>query len=128
VRQLEELNAPASISTFVLAELMVSFEKSDIGSIPVTLREIEKSFSPIVELSKDIAISAAKIRSSSKITLGDAIVIASALDQDSELLTFDKNMKAVYERIKETKTARHYSFSYVSTCPSCWPGFNHNHN
>ena len=100
VRQLEELNAPASISTFVLAELMVSFEKSDIGSIPVTLREIEKSFSPIVELSKEIAISTAKIRSSSKITLGDAIVIASALDQDSELLTFDKNMKAVYERNK----------------------------
>ena len=100
MRQLEELNAPASISTFVLAELMVSFEKSDIGSIPVTLREIEKSFSPIVELSKEIAISAAKIRSSSKITLGDAIVIASALDQDSELLTFDKNMKAVYERNK----------------------------
>ena len=100
LRQLEELNAPASISTFVLAELMVSFEKSDIGSIPVTLQEIEKSFSPIVELSKEIAISAAKIRSSSKITLGDAIVIASALDQDSELLTFDKNMKAVYERNK----------------------------
>jgi len=100
LRQLEELNAPASISTFVLAELMVSFEKSDIGSIPVTLQEIEKSFSPIVELSKEIAIRAAKIRSSSKITLGDAIVIASALDQNSELLTFDKNMKAVYERNK----------------------------
>jgi len=100
LRQLEELNAPASISTFVLAELMVSFEKSDIGSIPVTLQEIEKSFSPIVELSKEIAISSAKIRSSSKITLGDAIVIASALDQNSELLTFDKNMKAVYERNK----------------------------
>jgi len=100
VRQLEELNAPASISTFVLAELMVSFEKSDIGSVSVTLREIEKSFSPIVELSKEIAISAAQIRSSSKITLGDAIVIASALDQDRELLTFDKNMKAVYERNK----------------------------
>ena len=100
LRQLEELNAPASISTFVLAELMVSFEKSDIGSIPVTLQEIEKSFSPIVELSKEIAISAAKIRSSSKITLADAIVIASALDQNSDLLTFDKNMKAVYERNK----------------------------
>jgi predicted nucleic acid-binding protein len=100
LRQLEELNAPASISTFVLAELMVSFEKSDIGSIPETLQEIEKSFSPIVELSKEIAISAAKIRSSSKITLGDAIVIASALDQNSDLLTFDKNMKAVYERNK----------------------------
>jgi len=100
LRQLEELNAPASISTFVLAELMVSFEKSDIGSIPVTLQEIEKSFSPIVELSKEIAIRAAKIRSSSKITLGDAIVIASAIDQNSDLLTFDKNMKAVYERNK----------------------------
>jgi predicted nucleic acid-binding protein len=100
LRQLEELNAPASISTFVLAELMVSFEKSDIGSIPVTLQEIEKSFSPIVELSKEIAISAAKICSSSKITLSDAIVIASALDQNSDLLTFDKNMKAVYERNK----------------------------
>ena len=100
LRQLEELNAPASISTFVLAELMVSFEKSDIGSIPVTLQEIEKSFSPIVELSKEIAISAAQICSSSKITLSDAIVIASALDQNSDLLTFDKNMKAVYERNK----------------------------
>ncbi|NBN91953.1 MAG: type II toxin-antitoxin system VapC family toxin [Actinobacteria bacterium] len=100
LRQLEELNAPASISTFVLAELMVSFEKSDIGSIPATLQEIEKSFSPIVVLSKEIAIRAAKIRSSSKITLGDAIVIASAIDQNSDLLTFDKNMKAVYERNK----------------------------
>ncbi|MFM7355983.1 MAG: hypothetical protein ACKO12_03315 [Actinomycetota bacterium] len=32
--------------------------------------------------------------------MGDAIVIASAINQDSELLTFDKNMKAVYERNK----------------------------
>jgi predicted nucleic acid-binding protein len=48
----------------------------------------------------EIAVRAAEIRSKQKVTLADAIVIATSLEEESELLTFDKSMKAVYERIK----------------------------
>jgi predicted nucleic acid-binding protein len=53
-----------------------------------------------VNLTSKIALEAATIRSNNKITLGDAIIIASALHEKSQLLTFDKTMRAIYERIK----------------------------
>jgi predicted nucleic acid-binding protein len=35
-----------------------------------------------------------------KVSLADAIVIATAIENNARLLTFDKSMKMVYERIK----------------------------
>jgi predicted nucleic acid-binding protein len=84
----------------VLAELLVSFETSDSVSVNAALNAITGALSTIYDLTKEVAISAAEIRSNNKITLGDAIVIATAIEDKANLLTFDKNMKAVYERIK----------------------------
>jgi predicted nucleic acid-binding protein len=100
LRQLEELNSPPSMSSLVLAELLVDFESSDSGSVSGTLSQLQKSFAAITAVSWEIAVRAAEIRSKQKVTLADAIVIATSLEEESELLTFDKSMKAVYERIK----------------------------
>lgn len=100
VRELEELNSPPSLSSFALAELLVDFDKSDVVDVTTTFHQLEKSFSPIVDLTSDIALHAATIRSNNKVTLGDAIIIASAFHEKSHLLTFDKTMKMVYERVK----------------------------
>ena len=99
-RELEELTSPPSISSLALAELLVAFEISDAVSVPAALQQIQKSFSPILSLSTEIAVQAADVRSRHKVTLAEAIVIASALHERSQLLTFDKSMKAIYERIK----------------------------
>ena len=100
LRELEELTSPPSISSLALAELLVDFDQSDSVSIPIALNQIQKSFSPVVAVTTEIAVRAAEVRSHHKVTLADAIVIASALHERSHLLTFDKNMKATYERIK----------------------------
>jgi predicted nucleic acid-binding protein len=100
LRELEELSSPPSMSSLVLAELLVNFEKSDSVSVAGTLNQIQKSFSAIIAVDVDVAVRAAEIRSHHKVTLADAIVIASALHEKSHLLTFDKSMKAIYERIK----------------------------
>ena len=100
LRELEELTSPPSISSLSLAELLVDFDQSDSVSIPIALNQIQKSFSPVVAVTTEIAVRAAEVRSHHKVTLADAIVIASALQERSHLLTFDKSMKATYERIK----------------------------
>ena len=100
LRELEELNSAPAMSSLVLAELLVDFESSDSGSVSGTLNQIQKSFSAISSVTAEIAVRAAEIRSMQKVSLTDAIVIATALEEESQLLTFDRNMKAVYERIK----------------------------
>ena len=100
LRELEELTSPPSISSLALAELLVDFDQSDSISIPIALSQIQKSFSPVVAVTTEIAVRAAEVRSHHMVTLADAIVIASALNERSHLLTFDKSMKATYERIK----------------------------
>lgn len=100
LRELEELNSAPAMSSLVLAELLVDFESSDSGSVSGTLQQIQKSFSTIYSVTVEIAVRAAEIRSTQKVSLADAIVIATALEEQSHILTFDKNLKAAYERIK----------------------------
>lgn len=100
LRDLDSLTSAPSISTIVLAELLVEFDRNDFGDRSESLLEIKRSLTSIVEVSADIAIKAAEVRATQKVSLGDAIVIATALLTRSDLLTFDKNMKAVYERLK----------------------------
>ena len=100
LRELEELNSAPAMSSLVLAELLVDFESSDSGSISGTLDQIQKSFSSISSVTIEIAVRAAQIRSEQKVSLSDAIVIATAIEEKAILLTFDKSMKAVHERIK----------------------------
>ena len=100
LKELDELNSAPSVSAFAFAELLVNFELNEAVDIDSTLTTLRSSLSSIINLDTDIAIKSAQIRSNNKITLGDAIIIATALSEKSKLLTFDKNMRSVYERIK----------------------------
>jgi predicted nucleic acid-binding protein len=97
LREFEELTSAPSVSALTYAELLVGFENSDLPTSP---EELRKSLPQIITLDADIATLAAKIRASNKIALADAIIIATALNEKAALLTFDKSMKVVYERIK----------------------------
>jgi predicted nucleic acid-binding protein len=100
LKELDELNSAPSVSAFAFAELLVNFELNEAVDIDSTLTTLKSSLSSIISLDSDIAIKSSQIRSNNKITLGDAIIIATALSEKSKLLTFDKNMRSVYERIK----------------------------
>ena len=100
LKEMEGLNSAPSISAFALAELLVNFEMNEAIDSDSTLATLKSALSAVVNLDTEIAVTSAQIRSNSKITLGDAIVIATALQEKSELLTFDKNMRSVYERVK----------------------------
>ena len=100
LKELEELNSAPSISAFALAELLVNFEVNESIDFNSTLGTLKSALSGIINLDSEIAVKSAQIRSTNKITLGDAIVIATALSEKSQLLTFDKNMRSVYERVK----------------------------
>lgn len=100
LKQLEELTSAPSISAFALAELLVDFENSDLVNVQTTLLQMQSIFSKVIDLDLRVATQAAHIRSQNKITLGDSIIVASALLDESDLLTFDKNMRNVYERVK----------------------------
>ena len=97
LRELDELTAPLTISALVLAELLVSFEESDSG---ITVENLREAIPSVMEIDSAVAIKAAAIRSLHKSSLGDAIVIASAALQKAELLSFDRKMIGIYERIK----------------------------
>jgi len=100
LKQLDELNTAPSVSAFALAELLVDFEKSDLVDVNETLNQLTKVFSKIINLDTEVALRAAHIRSQNKITLGDSIIVASSIIDGADLLTFDKNMRVVYERVK----------------------------
>lgn len=100
LRELEELTSAPSISAIALAELLVNFESSEAIDFSATYNSLKSSVSSVIAMNENIAVKAAEIRSKNKVTLGDAVVIASALSDRAQLLTFDKNMRTVYERVK----------------------------
>lgn len=97
VREFEELTVLPTISAITLAEIMINFDGRDF---PVTKIQLQEALPQVVDISSDIAILAAQLKSTSKVNLGDATIIATALKTKSDLLTFDKSMKALYERNK----------------------------
>jgi len=97
LREFEELASPPSICAFAFAELLVSFYNADL---PTSTKELRAAFPSVIPLDAEYVILGAERGSENKIALSDSLIIATALLEKSDLLTFDKSMKAVYERIK----------------------------
>ncbi len=100
MKQLDELKSPPSISAVALAELQVVLANSDLVDVQATLAQIKKVFSKVIDVDVKVATNAAQIRSQNRITIGDSIIVASAILDSSDLLSFDKNMRSAYERVK----------------------------
>ena len=97
LREFEELASPPSISALAFAELLVGFYNADL---PTSIKELRAAFPSVIPLAAEYAVLGAEIRSENKLALADSLIIATALLEKSDLLTFDKSMKAAYERIK----------------------------
>jgi predicted nucleic acid-binding protein len=100
VKEIDQLTYPPSISSLTLTELYHHFRGSDSLQFTTALATLKEGVRRIVDLTPEIAIRAGEIQVAEKIGLEEAIVLASALAEHSQLLTFDKKMKAVHERIK----------------------------
>lgn len=96
VAQFERLGVAPAISALALGELLSSFEIRRREK----LKRLSASFEPVVPVDAEIAAKGAEIRVEHRLSLGDAIIVASALVRDTELLTFDKKMQNVFERLK----------------------------
>lgn len=96
VAQVETLVSAPSLSAFALSEVLCGVKSRRRAKY----EQLTEVFTPIVPIDDVIAVKAAEIRVEQKISLGDAIIIASALIHDTELLTFDKKMQSVFERLR----------------------------
>ena len=96
VAQFERLGIAPAISALALCELLSSFEIRRREK----LRRLSEAFEPVIPVDAEIAARGAEIRVEHRLSLGDAIIVASALIHDTELLTFDKKMQSVFERLK----------------------------
>ena len=95
VAQLATLGSVPAMSAMALGEILSSFESRR----RIRFKKLSAGFE-IVPVDAEVAAKAAEIRVENQIALGDAIIIASALIHDTELLTFDKKMKSVFERLR----------------------------
>lgn len=96
VAQFERLGLPPVFSALVLGELLSSIETRRREKF----KRLSEAFEPVIPVSAEIAAKGAEIRVEYRLSLSDAIVVASALVHDTELLTFDKKMQSVFERLK----------------------------
>lgn len=88
-----------NISAITQAEALVAPMRMSDAHFHLTSKLITGRFT-ILEVNSEIAQRAAQIRSKNKITLVDAIIIATALHYKQKLYTFDRLMKAVYDKTK----------------------------
>jgi predicted nucleic acid-binding protein len=96
VAQVETLVGAPSLSAFALSEVLCGVKNRRRAKY----KQLTEVFTPIVPIDDVIAMKAAEIRVEERISLGDSIIIASALIHDTELLTFDKKMQSVFERLR----------------------------
>lgn len=96
ITQFESLGVAPSISALAMAEVLSGFPSRRHQRA----RKLNTIFSSVVHVDAKIAEKAAEIRVEYGISLGDAVIVASALVHDTELLTFDKRMQNVFERLK----------------------------
>jgi predicted nucleic acid-binding protein len=89
-----------AISAITLTESLI--RPHSLGAIHATRAEtkIRSLIGVIHPFDGDTAVLSARIRSSHKTKISDAIIIATAITTESELLSFDRKMMGIYERIK----------------------------
>jgi predicted nucleic acid-binding protein len=93
----EEFVLPAS----VLAEVMIGRIRSDRTSARAAMYDVVAAFGPVRPVDADIAFGAAELRARHRsLRLPDALVIATAVLEDAPMLTFDKRLASVDERVQ----------------------------
>lgn len=89
-----------AISAITLAEALV--RPYSLGPIQGEQAEgkIDSLIGEIISLSSEHVLLAAKIRSKNKTRIPDSMIIATAIVNNLELISFDRKMMGIYERAK----------------------------
>lgn len=89
-----------AISAITLAEALI--RPHSLGAIHATRAEskIRELVGNICSFDSQAANLSAKIRSNQKTRISDAIIIATAIVNELTLVSFDRKMMGVYERVK----------------------------
>ena len=89
-----------AISAITLTESLI--RPHALGAIHATRAEskIRALIGTIFTFDSDAAVLSAKLRSTHKTKISDAIIIATAITTESSLVSFDRKMMGIYERIK----------------------------
>lgn len=84
------------ISVVTLSEALVIPARYGANEFNQISRMLKINFNDPLDVTNSIASSAANIRAESKISLPDALVLATALDHEMDLWTFDKKLFEIF--------------------------------
>ncbi|MFM9099457.1 MAG: type II toxin-antitoxin system VapC family toxin, partial [Actinomycetota bacterium] len=89
-----------AVSAVSVGEILIRPSAAGEESVELFLSRLDKLIYRIIPFEKDHARLAALIRSKQKATFVDSMIIATAILENRMLISFDRKMMGIYERIK----------------------------
>lgn len=89
-----------AVSAVSVGEILIRPSAAGEESVELFLSRLDKLIYRIIPLEKDHARLAALIRAKQKTTFVDSMIIATAILENRTLITFDRKMMGIYERVK----------------------------
>jgi len=89
-----------AISTISVGEILIRPSVAGEESVNQFLQGLERLVSEVIPLQQNHAQLAAQIRAKHKISFVDAMIIATSILDNRLLISFDRKMTGIYERIK----------------------------
>lgn len=104
-RNAQEILSSTARSQFAISAVSVGevlIRPSVVGkdSVELFLSGLHKLVSQVIPFQQEHALLSASIRGKHKISFVDSMIIATALIGDRKLISFDRKMMGIYERVK----------------------------
>ena len=89
-----------AVSAVSVGEILIRPAAAGEESVALLLSKLEKLIDRIIPFERDHAQLAASIKAKQKTTYVDAMIIATAILGNRTLVSFDRRMMGIYERVK----------------------------
>jgi predicted nucleic acid-binding protein len=89
-----------AISTISIGEVLIRPSVAGEESVNQFLKGLERLVSEVIPFQQNHSLLAAQIRAKHKISFVDAMIIATSILNSRLLVSFDRKMTGIYERIK----------------------------
>ena len=104
-RNAQEILSSTARSQFAISAVSVGevlIRPSVVGkeSVELFLSGLNRLVSQVIPFQQEHALLSASIRGKHKITFVDSMIIATAIIGDRKLISFDRKMMGIYERVK----------------------------
>lgn len=89
-----------AISAVSVGEILIRPSVVGKESVELFLSGLNRLVSQVIPFQQEHALLSASIRGKHKITFVDSMIIATAIIGDRKLISFDRKMMGIYERVK----------------------------